>query len=256
MRIFTLIIILLLINNSYGKNLTIKLSTMDWYPYVGQSTRKNGIVQNIIESAFDVINYDMETNFMPWDNALNETMIGNYDAVFPVSLTEEREKYFYYSEPVYYNQLVFMASIHSKITYNKYDNLNKTYDELKKYRFGVVRGYANEKNFDQRTDLTKIISNNDTSNLLKLKNKTVDIIYIDKFVASFLIFKMNDQFKDQFKFLEPDLAKEALYIAFSKKAKDALIKRDSFNAGLKKIKESGLYKEILRNFQNNFTQTK
>ncbi|BBH54492.1 substrate-binding periplasmic protein [Fluviispira sanaruensis] len=254
MRIFTLLILLLLINNSYGKNLTIKLSTLDLYPYVGQSTRKNGIVQNIIESAFDVINYDMETNFMPWDNALNETMIGNYDAVFPVSLTEERKKYFYYSEPVYYHHLVFLISIHSNIIYNKYDNLNKTYDELKKYRFGVVRAYANEKNFDQRTDLTKIISNNDTSNLLKLKNKTVDIVYIDKYVATFLIYKMNDQFKDQFKFLEPELANEALYIAFSKKAKDALNKRDSFNAGLKKIKESGLYDKILSNFQKTTSQ--
>ncbi|KAB8031039.1 substrate-binding periplasmic protein [Fluviispira multicolorata] len=250
MKLLFLIICLANFNISYGANLTVKLSSLNWCPYVIENPDKNGVIQNIIEAAFYTQGYKIETNIMPWDSALSETKLGNYDAIFPADKTTERIKYFNFSAPIIRTSLVLITLKNSKIKYNKYDNLNMTYNELKQYRFGVIRGYAYEKNFDERKDLRKIISTDEQSNMRKLKLKEIDIALIDKNVALYFIQKNPNEFEDTFTILKPEIEISDLYMAFSKKALNSENKLKAFNKGLKEIKDNGLYDDILKKFQN------
>ena len=91
------------------------------------------------------------------------------------------------------------------------------------------------------------VANNDETNVKKLDAERLDLVFIDKYVASYFIehnFKSN---ANKFLFLEPALQVNGLYIAFSKKAKESDAKRIAFNNGMKKIKAQGILKKIISN---------
>jgi len=247
---------------AHAEDKVVKLATLNWEPYIGQDLKNKGLFALILEAAFKEEGYKVELSFTPWARAVNEAKNGLLDGLMPEyydSAPDGRLKDFVFSNSFFKGPVGFLTLKSKNIKYNKNDDLNKTYDELKQYKFGVVRDYINEEKFDARIyefnkgkadgtkNLAAEVANSDEININKLKADRIDIIFIDKYVAEYFIDKNFKNDKNKFIFLEPALALNDLYIAFSKKAKDSEAKMNAFNNGMKKIKENGILKKLIKN---------
>ncbi|MCX4025349.1 ABC transporter substrate-binding protein [Endozoicomonas sp. SM1973] len=225
----------------------ITLSTLNWEPYIGQELENKGYVNEIVKAAFSEVRYDLEVLFFPWARALHVATLGHVDGLFPEYYDENRLTDFVFSDPFPGGPVGFYKRKDKNIKFNvdPRKNLAEALKELRSYRFGVVRGYINTKEFDEADYLTKEEVINDDTNIKRLYKNRVQLIFIDKYVAQYIIAKRYPWYALELEFLEPPLEVKPLYIAFSKKAPDYQKKLALFNRGLKKIQENKLMEEIM-----------
>ena len=226
---------------------TVTLASLEWEPYIGPNMKNNGYVYEIVTEAFKLSGISVDIRFLPWARAVNTAKTGKRDGLFPEYYDESRLTDFVFSDSFPGGPVGLYKQKTKKVSYSvdPIQNQNKALKGLKDYRFGVVRGYINTKEFDDATYLKKEEVNNDETNLKKLFKGRIDFIFIDKFVASHIIKTKYPNYIEKLEFMEPPLEVKPLYIAFSKKAKDYDVKLKAFNNGLKKLKEKGLIKKIM-----------
>lgn len=228
---------------------TVTLSTLDWPPYIGQELENNGYVNEIVVEAFKRAGYTAEVNFYPWARALHLALSGAHDGLFPEYFDPtERDHQIVFSDPFPGGPVGLYKRKDSAISYTVDPQKDQTraLEGLKQYSFGIVRGYINTKAFDEAGFLKKDMAVGDKMNLEKLYNKRIDLIFIDKFVAKYIIVKEFPWYIDELEFMEPPLEVKPLYIAFSKKAPGYKEKLKAFNTGLKEIKGDGTLKKIMQ----------
>ncbi|WGL59821.1 transporter substrate-binding domain-containing protein [Pigmentibacter sp. JX0631] len=242
--------------NSYSMGV-IKLATSEWSPYIGEDLYSQGLIAKIVQRALEMEGYKLNLVFLPWARAVKEAETGkdNLDGYLPEYFDKSKEEYFEFSDPFLDSEVGFLINEKNKLKFNitiDKNNLQKSYEKLKNYRFGIVRGYVNEEYFDKNTELNKIDSTSDEKNLILLDENKVDIVVIDKNVAHY--YKRNSPelllSKNSFFFISPAIKSHKLYIAWSKSIKNYKDKNILFNNGLKKLIESGEYSKIIKFYQN------
>jgi len=227
----------------------ITLATSAWEPYVSDDPAYHGYVYEIVKSAFEASGYTVEIKFMSWHNATRAVELGLVDGIFPEYTSEERSNVMEYSKP-------FSASPIGLYKLNNNDaqfpnrtplkDLEKTFDQMKHYRFGAVKGYINVPAFDNNPHLKKHFVNNDKENIEQLYNGKVDIIIIDKYTANYLLkneFPWNYQIK--MSFMKPALGHKNCHVAIPKKIRHHKQLLEAFNKGLVTIRHNGLLGEII-----------
>ncbi len=226
----------------------VTLVTLDWAPYIGKNLKNKGYVYQIVAEAFKRAGYDVTIQFYPWERALRMAKSGQADGLFPEYYDSSRLAQFAYSKPFPGGPVGFYIRKDSgiKFTVNPRSNINAALRGLKQYKFGIVRGYVNTKAFDDAKYLTKETADSDEQNLQKLNGNRVQLIFIDKYVANYLIRSKFPQFSRTLTFLNPPLEVKPLYIVFSKRAPGFQKKRAAFNMGLAKIKADGSLRKIMR----------
>lgn len=218
---------------------TLRVATLDWEPYVGQSLKNKGFNAEIVTEAFKRAGYQVKIDFMSWDKAIEEAKKGNYDAVFPEYYSKERAQDFVYSYFFSNSLLVFYKKASSNITY-------KTLRDLAPYKIGVVKGYINTDEFDNATYLTKVESDSDEENLHKLLKGEVDLIVIDKLVAQHLIKTKIPEASGKIKDIEPPLTIHNLFVIFPKKIPASGKRASDFNKAFESMEKDGTVKAIMQ----------
>ncbi len=235
---------------TFGAEKKVSLATLDWAPYIDQNIQGKGYVYEVVVEAFKRSGYKADIKFYPWARAVNLVESGDVDVLFPEYYDESRKKTCVFSESFPGGPVGLFKRKSLKVSYSA-DPLKeqtKALKALSKYSFGVVRGYVNTKAFDDATFLKKEVAVSDEINLKKLNGERIDFIFIDKFVALYLLNKKFPQFKDKLEFMEPPLEKKDLYLAFSKKTADHMKKLKAYNAGLKQIKVDGTLAKIMKKY--------
>lgn len=232
----------------HAQNKKVSLTTLDWEPYIGEKLQGKGYVYEIVSEAFKSVGYQVEIHFYPWARAVDEAESGKADGLFPEYYSDERKANFVFSSSFPGGPVGFLARKESRITFpgDPQKEQTKTLQGMKQYSFGVVRDYINTKEFDAASFLKKDVSDNDEQNIKKLLAKRTDLIFIDKFVAQYLIKTSIPQATNELEFLEPPLEVKPLYIVFSKKAPGYDQKRKDFDEGLAKLQKTGTIKAIMK----------
>lgn len=223
----------------YAKS--VKLASTEWPPYSSESLNSGGFTTAIVTAAFKASGYEVKVQFLPWARVLTTTEGGEVDGMFPSYYAAKRESYASFSEPFASGPIVLFKKKSKDV---KFDS----YDDLKPYSIGVVRGYVNGEEFDARDDLRKMEANNDKTNFAKLVNDRLDLVVADKWAGADILQNSFPADKDDIDFLPKALDEKQLYVAFSKKVPDYEQKLEDFNKGLKMIKENGTYDEIMKGF--------
>ncbi len=232
----------------FAADKTVTLSTLEWAPYIGQELNGKGYVYELVAEAFKRSGYKAEIRFYPWVRAVKLVELGQRDGVFPEYYGKESLKTSVFSDPFPGGPVGFYKRKDLNVKYSgdpQQEQLNVLF-ALRKYRFGVVRGYLNTEVFDAADFLKKDIAKTDEFNLKKLEAKRIHFIFIDKFVAQYLIKTKFPDFEKKLEFMEPPLENKPLYIGFSKQAADYKQKLKAFNQGLKIIKTDGTLKKIMK----------
>jgi len=218
----------------------IVLASSEWPPYAGESLVGNGASAMIVREAFRAVDIELEIRFYPWNRLLhemaNDPTIQGY---FPEYTG--REDLYNYSDSIGKSPIGFAKRVSGATTWN-------SYDDLKKYRIGVVSGYINTKRFDEMVTAGEIRINTtgfDRFNLRKVLLGRVEMAVVDMNV--FRYFVRTDPL------LYPnrtDIEMDAhlmdiinLYVCFAKTEKGDRL-QSLFNKGLRKVH--------VRRMQNNY----
>jgi len=222
----------------------VSLTTCEWAPFYASSLPRNGFVAHLFSEAFRSVGYVPSVTFMDWADAMTSAKAGEHDALLGAYYSDERAETFYFSNPVYTVDNVFIAR---KACLAKYDG---ELENLNSLRIGVSKGYTYSAEFDRNETLTKIIAA-DPQELVKLiLNDELDVIVIQIDIFLEIVRTAHSGQADTLQALGPSLTEKGLFLAVSKGRKNALELVEDFNKGLSLLVQSGRYTKIV-NRKNN-----
>ena len=236
-----------------GAKPVVRLATLDWEPYIGQKLRDQGYTAALIREAYRDQGWDVKIEFYPWARALHLAKTGAVDGLMPEYFNASRKSEFNYSFPFPGGPLVLYKRKDDAVAFSTdpAKDQDRALRALREKRFGVVRGYLNTPVFDAAAYLTKEAASDDATNLRKLVYKRIDLAVIDQRVAEYLIRTQYPEYAGKLEPMQPALADNPLYIAFSLKAPQHNQARVAFNRGLARMKADGridaLYKKYILN---------
>ena len=219
----------------------VRLATLDWEPYIGQKMPDQGYTAALIREAYRDQGWDVKIEFYPWARALHLARIGEVDGLMPEYFNSSRKSEFIYSFPFPGGPLVLYKRKADEIGFlaDPARDQERALRALKGKRFGVVRGYLNTPIFDAAAYLHKEEASDDATNLRKLVYKRIDFAVIDQRVAEYLIRTQYPDYAGKLEPMQPALADNPLYIAFSLKAPQHNEARAVFDRGLTRMKQDG-----------------
>lgn len=222
----------------HTENKQIRLASSEYPPYFGEQLDNQGVITEIIVEAYTRIGYEVEIKFMPWARSLEMTKEGDFDGMFALWYREEREQWFAFSAPLPPNELGFYKRRDNPITFTRFE-------DLRGYRIGTCRGYANPPEFEQATYLRTEEVPSDEQNIQKVYHERVDLILIDKGLAQYLIATKFPEYQEELEWIEPALERVAQHLVLSKQVAAYQTKLNDFNEGLRLITEDGTLQRIL-----------
>ncbi len=163
---------------------TVKLTSLDWPPFSGDSQKDKGAATAVVQAAFAAVGYKVEVTFYPWNRAVALAKEGgDFQGYFPEYAGPEVAHDFILSAPLGSSPLGFAERAAAPVAWN-------SLDDLKNRRIGVVDGYVNTDDLDQRIaqgTLQADKANSDLTNLKKLLAERIDLAVIDRAVMNDLI---------------------------------------------------------------------
>jgi polar amino acid transport system substrate-binding protein len=192
-----------------------------------------GPISNIITKVFNEMGINVEYKFYPWRRCEELVKKGEAFATFPYIVTPEREKIYFFSEPLYKSS--------GRIFYIK-ENLKEfnwlELEDLKKYRVGGVFGYWYELPFIKE-GLSVDYSPTETIALHKLYNMRLDLVVGDEDVMWEIIRKNYPKDIDKFITAAKELNSDTLHLITSKNNEKFVNLMKEFNKTINKMKEEG-----------------
>jgi polar amino acid transport system substrate-binding protein len=222
---------------------TIRLTNGEWQPYFSEHSPHYGFASHIISEAFALVGVRVEYGFFPWKRALESAKKGQWDGGAAFWDSEERRKHFYFSEePVVPTEMAFF---HLKSTEFDWNGV----EDLKDLKIGATLEYFYGEELDEaeKASLLHIERvGSDELSLKKLLKGRIDVFPGDLMVT---YAQIQDTFSAEeaalFTHHPKTFESRGLYLLFSKQVEGNEQMRDLFDKGLRQLKESGRYEEII-----------
>ncbi|NQZ91538.1 MAG: transporter substrate-binding domain-containing protein [Moritella sp.] len=237
--IITLLLVLLSGCSEQSDEKTVHLLYGDYPPYYGKSLVNSGPISEIIVESYKLMGYKVKLQYIPsWAASFKMLRQGQYDGLYSAWYRKEREQWFAFSAPMPPNEIGFFK--------HKNDNISfKTLSDLKPYSVGVILGYSNAPEFEKAQLKIEAVQN-DQQNMSRLIMKRIDLAYIDRGVAQYILENEYPDFMDKLEWIPPAIEIANQHIIFSRKADRFQQKLDDFNKGLQMLTEQGRVKIIMQ----------
>ncbi len=220
-------------------NETIKLATGEWAPYTSEKDPNGKIAETIVREAFGLEQIDVTYEYYPWKRSYESAKKGKVAGTFPWFKNEERMKEcIYHKEPLLNETEVFF---HLKNLDFKWEN----YKDLGKYKIGGTLGFSHVKELEKEGIKLDVTSREDL-NFKKLLAGRIEAYPASLIVGYNTINKLFAPekaalFTNHTKTLKAD----QMYLIFSKNIPNGQKLADKFDSGLRRLKASGRYDEII-----------
>jgi len=231
--------------------LKIKIATTEYAPYTSTNMEHDGYINHIIAQAFLETGVIVEFVSLPWEEALDATLAGEYDAISYGNFVRAREKEFWHSDPISVENLVFYASDDSGI--KSWSSLQA----LSEYRMGVTKEYL------YNDELANYIENSgniverptDKANLQALIDGEIDIFPIDELTGWYILQReFSSGERDEIRLLKPSVSTVTTHLLVPKGKGDDELVLALFNKGLKKLALQGEIRRFKRLLREGFYQ--
>lgn len=229
---------------THGKALsdTLTLATLNWAPFYSKDLPENGFFSALSREAFKRAGFHMSIEFTEWNRAVETAKKGKNAGILGAYYNEERSTYFYYTDPVFKSDEVFILKKGRRIAYN-------TLEDLKPYKIGTLKGGAQGKELSKKGLNTEGVMNY-AMNIKKLDAGRIDLVIMNRAVFHSLLENDADlkRYQGKFQVLEKPFKSYDLYCPISKKLPNAKEIVTKFNTALKEMKQDGTYQAILSRF--------
>jgi len=215
----------------------IKINSGEWPPYLSESLPHYGFFSHIVTNAFQNESIKVDYKFKPWKRTFEETKLGFVNASIGWSKTPEREADFLFSDSVIVGESVFF---HLKTQVVDWQN----YQDLRKYTIGGTLGYEYTFEHDPLVVIERVA--NDEINFRKLFKGRVMIFPSDK-DAGYMVLNKHFTTEQVSKITYDRKAYDqtSYRLIFPKKHPDSKRLLAIFNKGLKKLRQTGAFAQII-----------
>jgi polar amino acid transport system substrate-binding protein len=215
---------------------SIKLTTVDWPPYVFSDG--SGPNTETVRNIFSQAGVDIEIQVLPWNRAVrlaadDPEWVGVYPEYYSDDIdAEKRGRRCLFSMSFGVSPVGFLKRKDSDFTWSSHEDLSR-------YVVGVVRGYVNEDLLDQMIAIGEVavdLAENDTENILKVAARRSDAIVIDQLVYQYLTENLDAvaEVAGELEFHDKLLIEHGLHICFENSASGRAA-RDLFNEHLREL---------------------
>ncbi|QFU25281.1 transporter substrate-binding domain-containing protein [Shewanella eurypsychrophilus] len=222
-------------------NKPVVFVTSVYAPYVINADGvASGMFPDIVTAAFREMDHLVQFQFQPWVRGELSVKSGAAFATFPYLKTGAREKEFDFSEPV----LFFYPKFFYSTKQFPYGFEWETLADFKQYRVGGVRGYWYEANFIEAGIEAQYVTS-DKQNIEMLLLQRIDFTLIDELVGWNLIRETAPEQLATYAVASKPQSSDAFHLMISRDYPNAKMLKLTFNLGLLKIKQKGIYQQIL-----------
>jgi len=219
----------------------IQITNGEYPPFLSENLKYYGAGSHIVTEAFKLEGIKVKYGFFPWKRSFNLAQRGEWDGTILWVKNQEREKNFYISDPVISGIYVFF---HLK----DYPFDWSTIDDLQNLEIGGTIGYHYGDAFEKAETEKKFNVQRvpeDEQNFRKLLKHRIQLFAVGLDAGYDLLRKHYDSNTIQLFTYHPKPLKEVTsHLLLSKKVKKNQRLILLFNQGLKKLKESGKYKQF------------
>ena len=239
-----LLLFFLIATSVQSNDQIVNLTNGEWAPYTSKKLKNYGVFSDIVTEAFALSGYQVNYVFMPWKRGYQTAKEGEYDGSVTWAPTAEREKDFYFSEPVTLNSKAFF---YLKSTDFDWDNL----EDLARYKIGISRQYTYGEVFDNAVKEGRLqtqVVDSDKQNILKLLNGRIDTFPMEIEVGYNLINESLTPDKiPQVTHHKKYIQQTPIAVVISKNIDSERANKllAALNEGLKKLKVNGRYDAML-----------
>ncbi|MEF2146020.1 MAG: transporter substrate-binding domain-containing protein [Desulfovibrionaceae bacterium] len=221
----------------------LTMGTLDWPPYVDSAARDQGYVGLVIHEAFSRVGLEVELRFTLWTRVLDLARHGEVDMYGPEYSDPSLEREFVLSDPFPAAEIGFFSLRESNIHFNGLIDLHP-------YRIAVVRGYVNNREFDDADYLQKTEVVDEAMGMRMLVAGRVQLVLADRLVGRFLMENEFADYREEVVFLEPALEEKQLHVCFPRRLPESENLAAAFNTGLESMRMDGtlarLYNDLIR----------
>ncbi len=224
------------------EEMSLTLTTGEYPPDYSENYKHHGLTPHIVTESFALRNVSVKWNFVPWERANHMAQNLYSDATCCWAKTEERQKYFLYSNPV---QDRIYVLFHLK----NYDFDWQTMDDLQGITISTTIGYAYGKAFDEARKAGKLQveeAPSDIVNFKKLLSGRIKLLALPVKIGYAII---NDTYDTQMAELfthHPNpfyTYNNHVIISKAHSKADEVLRR--FNEGIAELRSTGLYNQFL-----------
>ena len=223
-------------------NKTIRLTNGEWGPYLSKDAPHYGFASHIVTEAFALAGVKIEYGFFPWARALKLAQDGTWHGSVVWLDSEERREHFYYSDAVVPSKTAFFHLKNSEFDWN-------SFEDLKGVQIGGTLQYSYGEEFDaaEKAGIIKTDrAQTDDLGLKKLLKRRIKLFPGELMVTYDLIRTSFSPEQAASLIHHPKLVNEQpQYLLLSKKIAGSKAMLDLFNEGLKQLKASGKYEQII-----------
>ena len=220
---------------------TIVAASDPFPPFVDPNNPTGGLTIEVIRAAYKTQGHDVKVEYVPWARAEAGVASGIYDILPNMWFSEARSKSFLFSTSYLNNTIRFVKRKGDPFVFHGIDS-------LKDKRIGVTRGYAYSDVFKNSKLFVREDANNLLVNLKKLQAKRIDLTLDDEAVVNDTIAKNNPKLFSELELVEGSLSVNPLYVVSGVANPHHKEWIDSFNEGLKVIKQNGTLDAILKKY--------
>ncbi len=224
------------------------------YKYSMPNGRVIGSDTEIVQQVFERMGYRVDIQMQPWKRVLAAGESGRFAVIYSLTKSAERERHFYFSDPINTVQDVFFKTKSLSFDW-------KSYEDLTAMRIAVSSGYQYAPEFAEAIRQKKITQifetsnrNPETVNLRNLTRGLVDLAICEINVCRYLIYNHPAEF-DQLEYLSKSVGPpRGFHVAFSRKWPGAEQLNRQFNQELAKFVAEGGRRKIFEKYRLANTQ--
>jgi len=221
---------------------TINLLTGEWPPYTSKIEMKGKMAEVIVREAFKLEGVDVKYEYYPWKRSYRSAKEGLATGTFPWYKSEQREEDFIVTK----ESLLKVKNVFFHL--KSLDFQWKSYEDLKKYSIGGTIGYTDAALLQSKGLDVQLVPREEL-NLKKLLKHRMDITPSSIATAYYFINKLfTKEERSLFTYHPRAIFDSEMYMLISKNIPDAQELADSFDQGLRKLKKSGRYDQIIAEF--------
>lgn len=204
------------------------------FEFISPETKSpTGFNSELIKCISNLINIPIIITPKKWEEVIPALLNNEGDIIQGLIFTKEREETLLFSIP-------FIISSRTIFFNKKSSGLIKSLDDLKNKKAAVQRGDVSDSLISGRSEIEKIYYSSQKDGLLALQNNMVDAFIGNKYLALYLIKKL-DLFNIDY--IGQNIHTSDYCIGFQKK--DAILK-NIFDKALKEIKNSSEYDNLFK----------
>jgi len=220
----------------------IRIAVDEWPPYQSQNYKHFGSAHRVITEAFAKSGIQTEYGWHQWALTLKKARTGEWDGAALSQWSEEKDKYFLFSDPVMSAQKVFFHLREKSFDW-------KDYSDLKDVVIGGTTGYSYGKEFDEadaKGEVTMLRVGKNEQAFKMLMDGRIDTFLFERRAGYFLIHEKFPELLTQITHHAQPVQKVEYHLILSKRVKESAERLKQFNKGLKQLKEGGLVEFYLR----------